>query len=35
VQKIKEFATESRSLIEAELTNFLRSNKFIIDETER
>jgi hypothetical protein len=34
-QKIKAFANESRSLIEAELTNFLRSNKFIIDETEK
>jgi hypothetical protein len=34
-QKIKAFANESRQLIEAELTNFLRSNKFIIDETER
>jgi hypothetical protein len=34
-QKIKAFANESRNLIEAELTNFLRSNKFIIDETEK
>lgn len=34
-QKIKGFANESRSLIEAELTNFLKSNKFIIDETEK
>lgn len=32
---MKAFANESRNLIETELTNFLRSNKFIIDEAER
>lgn len=33
--KIRAFASESKHLIEAELTNYLKSNKFIIDETER
>lgn len=33
--KIRAFAAESKHLIEAELTNYLKSNKFIIDETER
>lgn len=35
VDKIKAFSVESRGLIESELTNYLRSNKFIIDETEK
>lgn len=33
--KIRAFATESKNLIETELTNYLKSNKFIIDETEK
>ena len=33
--KFKAFSTESKALIESELSNYLKSNKYIIDDTEK
>jgi hypothetical protein len=35
VDGIKGFVAESKAMIEKELINYLRSNKFIIDEAEK